>query len=101
EGAGRPTPGFPAAGVQPRGQHARLQVGRRAHQQCRGRAEGADRPDPRAGAEHRVGPVSRAYYETDFARAMADGLDNAAAAASIADALLDGKPAGKATGAER
>ncbi|HRN61791.1 MAG TPA: hypothetical protein PK743_10790 [Luteimonas sp.] len=45
--------------------------------------------------------MSSAYYETGFARAMAEGLDNATAAASMADALLDGKPAGRATGIER
>ncbi len=35
-GAGRSPPGFPHAGVQPRSEHARLQIGRFAQHQCRG-----------------------------------------------------------------
>lgn len=42
-----------------------------------------------------------AYYETGFAQASAQGLSDEAAAASMAEAFLDGKPAGKATGCER
>ena len=42
-----------------------------------------------------------AYYAAGFARAQTDGFSDALAAASMADALLDGKPAGKATGSER
>ena len=38
-----------------------------------------------------------AYYAAGFARAQTDGFSDALAAASMADALLDGKPAGKAT----
>ena len=42
-----------------------------------------------------------AYFEAVFARAQVAGLSAAMAAASVADALLDGKPAGKATGGEK
>lgn len=42
-----------------------------------------------------------AYYEAGFAQAQSAGLSDALAAALMADALLDGKPAGKATGNER
>ena len=42
-----------------------------------------------------------AYYAAGFARAQADGFSDAFAASSMADALLDGKPAGKAKGSDR
>ena len=52
---GRQAPGLPRAGAEPRGQHARLQGGERGDLGLRARAEGADRADPRAGAEPRIG----------------------------------------------
>lgn len=42
-----------------------------------------------------------AYYQAGFARAQAAGLTDAQAAVAMADACLDGKPAGKATSGER
>ena len=42
-----------------------------------------------------------AYYEAGFAQARVAGLDDSLAAASMAEAFLDGRPAGKATGSER
>ena len=42
-----------------------------------------------------------AYYETGFVQAKAAGLSDAMAAASMADAFLDGKPSAKATSGEK
>src|SRR5690606_27739459 len=51
---------FPDAGIQPRSQHARLEIGRRPHLAGGGRTEGADRTAARAGAEYRVGEAATA-----------------------------------------
>lgn len=41
------------------------------------------------------------YYAAMFARAQADGMANVDAAAKVADAFCDGRPAGKATARDR
>ncbi len=51
ERAGRTAPGFPDAGVQSRGEHLVLEVAGHRDDARRGRDEGADRADARAGAE--------------------------------------------------
>ena len=51
----RQAPGLPVPGAQPRGQHARLEVGLLGHDAHLGGAEGPHRADARAGPEHRVG----------------------------------------------
>src|SRR3546814_6302723 len=60
----RPQARLPLAGVQPRGQHAVLQVGRRGADPHRPRPQVLDRAAARAGAEHRVAAV----VETDIKR---------------------------------
>ncbi len=53
-GAGGPAAGFSDAGIQPRGQHAVLQIPGPGDHAGGGRNEGDHRADARAGAEHRV-----------------------------------------------
>src|SRR3546814_20492480 len=60
----RPQARLPLPGVQPRGQHAVLQVGRRGADPHRPRPQVLDRAAARAGAEHRVAEV----VETDINR---------------------------------
>ena len=51
---GRQAPRLPDAGAQPRGEHARLEVGVEGAVRRRARVQGADRADAGAGAEPRV-----------------------------------------------
>ena len=48
-----------SAGAQSRGEHARLQVGGQRDDAHLGGAQGADRADARAGAEHRIAAMTR------------------------------------------
>ena len=52
--SGRQEARFPDAGVQPRGEHAFIQVSGRGDDEESGRAEGPDRTDAGAGAERRI-----------------------------------------------
>ncbi len=69
----RQAPRFPDAGTAPRGEHARLEIGGRRAVAGVARAQGADRADARAGAEHRMSRDARGASSRRGNRAAACG----------------------------
>ena len=71
---GRPQARFPDAGIQPRGEHAVVEVTGRRDDALGGRVQGADRADAGAGSERRVGDLAglRRLLNASVVRPFAD-----------------------------